>query len=414
MRIAAVRLFVLAWTCAAAGAGIGRAQTLPADPIAFADGHVTVSGDVSASYGSPDPGFFNYTDYGHSALRLMRINVAATVKANDHFALLGDLQTENLDTIRPYALYARIRPWTTRAIDIQIGRVPPTFGAFGRRTYVTDNPLIGYPLGYQYLTTLRADAIPANADELLRKRSFGWLVGYSVGNPAPEQGVPLVNGFRWDTGLQVHAGSRWIDGTVSITTGTLSNPLFKDDNDGKQLAFRVDARPVMGLVVGTSFAQGDFLRDDASRAATGEMRPPPFKQTAWGADAEYSRDYYLVRFETILTSWELPFCATCDLARRFPAITEPLGSISISVEGKYKIRPGLYAAARVGHLGFSEVRGTAATLPWDAPVTRLEVGGGYSIQRNLLAKVAYQHNSRDGGRLATEANQVAGQIVFWF
>ena len=47
---------------------------------------------------------------------------------------------------------------------------PPSFGAFGRRAYNADNPLIGYPLAYQYLTSLRADAIPATADDLLRMR----------------------------------------------------------------------------------------------------------------------------------------------------------------------------------------------------------------------------------------------------
>ena len=37
--------------------------------------------------------------------------------------------------------------------------MPPTFGAFARRTYANDNPLIGYPLAYQYMTTMRADAL---------------------------------------------------------------------------------------------------------------------------------------------------------------------------------------------------------------------------------------------------------------
>ena len=41
-----------------------------------------------------------------------------------------------------------------------------TFGAFARRTYANDNPLIGYPLAYQYLTSLRPDAVPATADAL--------------------------------------------------------------------------------------------------------------------------------------------------------------------------------------------------------------------------------------------------------
>src|SRR5215467_6211794 len=95
-------------------AGSARAQSaaswaaLAPEPISLADGHVTIGGDVSATYGSDDPGFFNYTDYEHSALRMLRLNLTASVKANDHLALLGDLQTENFDGIQPYALYVRI------------------------------------------------------------------------------------------------------------------------------------------------------------------------------------------------------------------------------------------------------------------------------------------------------------------
>ena len=97
-----------------------------------------------------------------------------------------------------------------------------------------------------------------------------------------------------------------------------------------------------------------------------------------------------------------------------PDMHDPLRAYSTSIEGRYKIQPGLYAAARFDRLDFGSVTGTEATLPWDAPVARIEVGGGYSIQRNLIVKVSYQHNERDGGRLLQSANQVASQIVFWF
>src|ERR1041385_2576390 len=143
-----------------------RPQALPSEPISFADGRVTISGDVSASVGSEDTGFFNYTDYEHSTLRLFRIDVSTAVGMGGHFTALAEMRTENLDQVHAYALYLRIRPWIDRPFDIQAGRVPPTFGAFARRTYAADNLLIGYPLAYQYLTSLRADALPANADQL--------------------------------------------------------------------------------------------------------------------------------------------------------------------------------------------------------------------------------------------------------
>jgi hypothetical protein len=413
MPVQNARLALLVAGCLAAAARFAAAQGLPSEPIAIADGRVTIGGDVSASFGSADPGFFDYTDYEHSVLRMVRIDVSATVKANEHFSILGDLQTENLGAVHPYALYLRIRPWTTRAVDIQVGRVPPTFGAFARRTYVADNPLIGYPLGYQYLTSIRADALPLNADELLQKRGLGWLLRYSVGDPSSDHGVPLVNAFRWDTGVQLHAAlqDRRLSGTVSITSGTISNPRVDDDNGGKQVAGRLEARPIAGLILGTSYARGAFVDDSAVRGALAHGNPiaaGDLTQTAWGADIEYSRDYYLVRAEVIASRWRLPTIAQ-------PAIDAPLRATALSVEGRYKFTPAFYAAVRAGNLGFSDLRGSTVKLPWDAPVTRLEVGGGYSIQRNLLAKLAYQRNDRDGGRFLTQhANHVAAQLVYWF
>jgi hypothetical protein len=409
----AARLACALVVCASAAA---RAQTLPSDPIVLADGQVTIGGDVSATIGSRDPGFFNYSDYEHSTLRTLRIDLTASARAGEHFSILGELRSENGETPRPYALYLRIRPWTGRRFDIQVGRVPPTFGAFARRTYASDNLLVGYPLAYQYLTSLRADALPANADELLRMRGVGWLSRFSIGNPTPDHGVPLVNGFRWDTGVQVHGGNDLIDAAASVTAGTLSDPRVSDNNSGKQIAGRVQLRPVMGLIVGASAARGPFASNSAARGAVGDGHASEFTQTAWGADAEYSRDYYLVRFEGIVSLWRLPIV-------RPPLLTLPLRAVSTSVEGRYKIVPGLYAAARAEHLGFSDVTGTSAILPWDAAVTRFEIGGGYSLQRNLLLKLSFQHNSRDGGpvpppparfALVRAANLASAQLVFWF
>jgi hypothetical protein len=383
-----------------------RAQALPSEPVSIANGRVTLSGDVSGSVGGADTGFFNYTDYDHSALRVFRVDLTTAVKLNGHVSLLGEVRTENVGPLQAYAFYLRVRPWTERAFDIQAGRVPPTFGAFTRRIYPSENPLIGYPLAYQYPTSLRADALPLNANELLAMRGRGWLSSYSIGNPVPANGLALASGFRWDTGVQVHAGAELVDATVSVTTGTLSNPLFRDDNSGRQLAGRLSARPIAGLILGASAAHGPFVSATAARGAVGDGHDGEFTQTAWGADAEYSRDYYLVRAETVFSEWRVPAVGA-------PVIDAPLRALASYVEGRYKIRPGLYAAARLDHLGFSELTGTSGRTTWDAPVTRLEVGGGYSILRNLLVKVSGQHNTREGGRV-TRLNLMAAQIVYWF
>jgi hypothetical protein len=202
-----------------------------------------------------------------------------------------------------------------------------------------------------------------------------------------------------------------LSATASVTAGTVSNPLFSDDNRGRQVAGRIELRPAFGLILGTSLARGPFVSLAASQAATGDGHDGDFTQTAWGGDAEYSRNHYLLRFETIVSQWRLPATpSTSPLA----ALQMPLSATSVSAEGRYKLRPDWYVAARYDHLGFSDETGVSGTQPWDAPVTRIELGAGYSIERNLLLKGSFQRDGRSGGRLQPTAHLVAAQLVFWF
>ena len=145
------------------------AQALPTEPISLAGGRLVVAAEASATIAPEDPGFFNYTDYEQNGLRMLRLGVSTGVSFGARVAVLSEIRTESGNGFEVYAMFARMRPWADRAIDLQIGRVPPTFGAFARRGYGADNPLIGYPLSYQYLTSLRVDALPASTDDLLRK-----------------------------------------------------------------------------------------------------------------------------------------------------------------------------------------------------------------------------------------------------
>ena len=106
--------------------------------------------------------------------------------------------------------------------------------------------------------------------------------------------------------MQLHAATDLVDATAAVTAGTLSHPLFSEDNAGKQIAGRVVLHPIAGLIIGASAARGPFLADTASRAAVGDGHNGDFTQTAWGGDIEYSRGYYLVRVETIFSEWTVP------------------------------------------------------------------------------------------------------------
>ena len=62
-----------------------RAQTLQSGgPLVLADGNVTIGGEGSVTVGPNDPGFFNYSDYDRSLLRLLQFDLTGSAKAGDH------------------------------------------------------------------------------------------------------------------------------------------------------------------------------------------------------------------------------------------------------------------------------------------------------------------------------------------
>jgi hypothetical protein len=389
---------------ATTAAGV-RAQGLPSEPFTLGEDRAVFGGDIALAIAPQDSGFFNYGDYQHSTLREARLGLIGSVRATDWISVLGELRTDNFSDLDAFALYARVRPWRTRRFDIQVGRIPPTFGAFTRRAYGHDNPLIGYPLAYQYLTSLRPDAVPSSADDLVRMRGRGWLSNFSIGSLIPTRGVPLATVFSWDTGVQVNTGWRMFEVAASVTNGTVSNPRVRDDNNGKQIATRVTVKPVPGLVIGTSFARGAFL-SNALAGAIAPFDPNQFHQLALGLDVEYSRGHWLFRSDTVLSDWTLPLINA-------PPISNPLRALAVSGEGRYMFFPGFYAAARADHLGFSDVNTSQGPLSWDAAVTRIEVGGGFYLRRNVIARVSVQTNWRDGGRVQRETLP-AVQLLYWF
>jgi hypothetical protein len=381
------------------------AQPLPAGPVSAFDGRLVVGAEASVTIGQTDDlAFFNYTDYEHNALRMFRVALSASWQPLDRIAFLAEVRSEDLDEVRPYAAYVRVRPWRSRPFDIQAGRIPPVFGSFGRRAYAADNPLVGYPLAHQYLTALRPDAIPATVADLLVMRARGWRLQYPVGARHEAPGIPLTSAFRWDTGVQARWRGHGVDATAALTNGTLSDPQLGDNNPGKSASGRIAVLPATGLVIGGSAARGEWL----DRRVMSQLRAdtPAHAQTALGADVEYSRDHWLVRSEVVWSRWRMPFAALSSSA--------DLDALAVWIEGRYRLTPRVVLAARLDHLGFSKIASaTGAVTTWDAPVTRVEGTAGYYLQRNLVFRLAVQHNDRDGGRVLRKTF-VSGQVAYWF
>lgn len=407
-----------------------RADFLPSRPITFWNDRVIVSGDFSFTFGNRDEGYFNAIDYYHDALNVMRMSLSIECRiVGDRVVVLGQVLDQlalrdagiaepespwepfdtNRHIVRPYALFVRVRPWLDKPVTIQAGRVPPVFGAYVRSDYGASQPLISLPLAYHYPTTMRPDAIPRSAIGVSLWRGNGWRGRYGVGSGAWGQGTPLINALRWDTGVQVQVGEQAVSVSGAVTQGSLGNPRFDDNNGGKQISGRVAVRPAAGFVAGVSGARGEFFDNNLVAALPESARGRTYAQRAFGADAEYSRGYWLIKTETVISWWDMPRVNE-------PFVDSPLRAWGTFVEGRVKLSPRWYVAARADHLGFSTIDpgpDNGGVQAWDGPVTRVEVGGGYSVLRNVRVKAAYQYDWRDAGFLR-KRGAFATQIVYWF
>jgi hypothetical protein len=411
-------------------AGEARADFPPSRPITFWNDRVIVSGEFSFTFGNRDEGYFNAIDYYHDALNVMRAGISIECKvAGNRVTVLGqvidqvalredgesDFETpwEPFDTnrhvVRPYALFVRVRPWLDKPVTIQAGRIPPVFGAYVRADYGVSQPLISLPLAYHYPTTMRTDAIPRSAVGVSRWRGSGWRARYGAGALGWGQGTPLINALRWDTGVQLQVGDGPVEVSGAVTQGSLGDPRFEDNNDGKQISGRVAVRPVAGFVAGVSGARGEYFSRSLIADLPETLRGRTYAQRAFGADAEYSRGYWLVRTETVISWWDVPQINE-------PFIASPLRAWGSWVEGRWKLSPRWYIAARADHLGFSTIDAgpdNGGVQAWDGPVTRVEFGGGYSVLRNVRVKAAYQYDWRDAGFMR-KRGALATQVVYWF
>jgi hypothetical protein len=388
---------------AACAAGPALAQDVR--PTYPTDRRVAV-GVEAAAVASPrdDIAFFNYTDYDHNALRGVRLRLMAEWRAASALSFVGELRSDVGVNVDVPALYVRWRPWTERGVAVQAGRIPPLVGAFPRRAYGHANVVIGWPLAYQYLVSLRPDALPATADDLLRMRARGWQPSFPIGSQVLRPGITLISAARWDTGVQIIAKARGITLAGAVTEGPPSHPSVRDRTPGLGWSGRASFTLPAGVTVGASGGTGNWI--DRSVLAQASLDSTPAPQHVFGLDAEAGRGHWLLRTEWFYSSFTLPIATTTPLR---------LGSNVGYVEGRYRLSPRWQLGARADRLRFGRVdpltsRGSTA---WDADVDRVEAAVAFRATTTTEIKVAWQHNWRDGGRVRTRGFP-AIQVLYWY
>ena len=400
-----------------------QAQLLPDRPVTWLGGRLVLGGSVSVSAATTEHDtYFNTGTYSEDTMRLVTAAVTSSLEIHPRVGVEADLRVAGEADgsywyFRPRGLLVRLQPLATPHLTLAAGLIQTAFGTAGARdAYGPGNLLIGRPLIYQYATPIRGDALPRNVPELLQNRGLGAEAHYFIGDSITYEGdqdytyvgLPLADPTGWNAGVRLTAGRERVNATVTLTDGSLSNPRSRGTPGGWQASGRLETHVVTGLVLGASAAHGRYLlRElvDAVETRAVAFREP--RETAVGVDLEYSRDYWLLRAEAIHNRRSVP-------GFREPLVREALSVTGLDVEGRYRLAPGLYAAARFGSIFFGPAAAAGDGETWDANVFRMEAGAGWSVTRGVLLKAAYQYNRRDMTGDLRSAHRVGVEATAWF
>ncbi len=247
---------------------------------------------------------------------------------------------------------------------------------------------------YHYFSSLRGNQLPANNLDLLKERGNGLsreFGGFEGGGARRGfNGLPIIYDTCWDVGVQVIGSVSRLEYSFAVTQGTLSTPQARayDDNAGKQFALRLKHVFSAELSIGGSFARGPYLNSLIQPALGGGEQVEDFNQRAYGIDVEYGVGHLSVVAEVVSNLWQTPNITDVHGNR------SDLTNWSGYVEGKYGLRPGLFAAFRYDTLGFGKIddgSGSGGRVPWDYGVRSLEMGLGYYLTDQVIGKIVQQH-----------------------
>ena len=336
---------------------------------------------------------------------MLRLGVSGVYRPVEWLALVGELRSEDLehpDVVRGVRARAAVAE-LTRSTSRRAASRRPSARSAGAPTAPTIRSS-AIPLAYQYLTSLRTDAMPATADDLLRMRARGWRSSFPIGSQAPGPGVPLVSGFQWDTGVQVELADRTGRG------GRARSPTARCRTRACRTTTAENRSPAASAVtpaVGLSRRLGRAWRV----AGAERWRPTPRRRSNRSAPTSSTR--------AITGSFAARWSGA---AGRFPARSAPSNThdarrarLAGSRDATASRRGSSSRRAPIAS-GFQTLHGsTIGTLglPWDAPVTRIEGG-------SRLLPAAQSCRPRDGpGELARRRPRrnrtyLSGQLAYWF
>lgn len=263
-------------------------------------------------------------------------------------------------------------------LSLTLGKFAAPLGNFIPRHGGLQNPLATAPLPYDQITTFMQPSDTA-ATVLGRRdrpdvkdwRTPVYREVYGVGGMLAGQAGPVT----WAVAVMNSAPGTW----------AFDWNYHSGDFEAPNLYLRAAWAVGPTTTLGASWSRGPYNREDAD-GLPADREAGDFPQTLAGVDLQWSSGDWDVYAELIWTRYEAP-------------LVEDLELLTGYVEGKVTFAPGLFGALRLGRTGFGEIEDAAGEEKrWDRGLSRVELGAGAFLTRNLLLKATLQTNHQSGGR----------------
>jgi class 3 adenylate cyclase len=279
--------------------------------------------------------------------------------------------------------WLRVAPVPGADVSLQAGKFVSPFGGWTQRhASLAADPFIRPPLAYDYRTTICANFLPGAAAGFV-----GWKDDPAFFRP---MGAPPVWNAPYPMGVMASGAWRRFSARVAVMNSAPSsepwewNELFTG-KQGPSYVANVGLRISPELSVGVSYDRGGYLIDHPGGAALPAGREiGDYVQELWGFEAAFARGPVELRGEVIHDTWEVP------------NVAEEVRDLSYYAEGKVKLSPGLFVAARYGGIRFNRIGdGAGPDVRWDYPADRVQVAAGYRLSRTTEVRAEYMLNATD-------------------
>jgi hypothetical protein len=335
----------------------------------------------------------NYTFKNFSNFHSMRTRLFFDSEIEENLSIFIQVLINN-NTFSLYGAYARIERIGGSGLNLNIGYIPGTVGAFGPRTYSDKNPLIGQPLMYNHHSNLfpGRTAPVESVDDFLAQR-----VNRS------RFGLPVIYDACWNTGMELYGSWEGLDYSLGLLTGSVGYTTLEQNKDMPQVTAHLVMHSGPALSYGLSGWAGSYLFEDALGYTVDgeEYHYNDYMNTGVAAELQWIGNYLTVIAEAAYTNWEYPDLPDLGLAAGY-------------IEAQYKFIPGWYVAWRYDRWEPSKLSDSQGRKQsWDFPVERYEFGIGYHPFRRMTTKLVTQINRFQGAhQLNTDLYAIQCSIGF--